>query len=76
VARLRELRTTIDETFKTNLAAGKPAKADSDGPGHAAAMALDADNATYWAPADGVLKASLEIDLGQRSRSTAPCFRK
>jgi alpha-L-fucosidase len=65
VARLRELRATIDETFKTNLASGKSATASSEAAGHAAAMALDGDSATYWTPADGTVQASLEIDLGQ-----------
>lgn len=65
IARLRELRATIDETFKTNIAAGKPVKASSVAPGHAAEMAVDGDGSTYWTPADCVIQASLEIDLGQ-----------
>ena len=65
VARLRELRAALDETFKTNLAAGKPATASSAAAGHAAAMAVDGDGDTYWTPADGAIQASLEIDLGR-----------
>ena len=64
VARLRELRAALDETFKTNLAAGKPATASSAAAEHAAAMAVDGDGATYWTPADGVSRA-------HRSKSTS-----
>ena len=65
VARLRELRAAIDETFKTNLAAGKQIKATSAAADHKAEMALDGKLDTYWAPADGTIQASLEINLGQ-----------
>ncbi len=65
VARLHELRATLDETFRTNLAAGKSARASSAAAGHDAAMAVDGNGVTYWTPADGVIQASLEIDLGQ-----------
>ena len=65
VARLKELRTVVDETFKTNLAAGKPIRATSAAAEHAAEMAVDADGGTYWTPADGAIQASLEIDLRQ-----------
>jgi len=64
VARLRQLREVIDKTFKTNLAAGKPVKADSFQSGHPAEKITDGDQRTYWAAADGVLQATLEIDLG------------
>ncbi|MEN6452570.1 MAG: alpha-L-fucosidase [Thermoguttaceae bacterium] len=65
VARLRELRVALDNTFKTNLAAGKSVVASSAAAGHDAAMAVDGNGETYWTPADGVVQASLEIDLGQ-----------
>ena len=55
----------LDETFKTNLAAGKPATASSAAAGHAAAVAVDGNGDTYWTPADGTIQASLEIDLGR-----------
>lgn len=64
VARLRELRAVLDDTFKTNLAAGKPVKADSAQPGHAPEAVTDEDPATYWTPEEGRTKGSLEIDLG------------
>ncbi len=71
VARVRELRSVLDETFKTNLATGKPATASSAGGVHTAEMAVDGKDDTYWTPADGVVPthgvnaASLEIDLGR-----------
>lgn len=64
VARLRELRQVIDETFKTNLAAGKPVKADSTRAGFEAASIVDGKGDTYWTTPEGVIKAVLEIDLG------------
>ena len=64
VARLKELRAVLDETFKTNFAAGKPAKADSAAEGHAAAAAVDGKGDTYWTPAGDVTTGALEIDLG------------
>lgn len=65
VARLRELRAVLDETFKTNLATGRPAKADRARGGHTAEMAVDGDGDTYWTTPEGVIEASLEIDLGR-----------
>lgn len=65
VARLRELRATLDETFRTNLAAGKPASASSAVAGHTATMAVDGDSTTYWTPANGVTQSAIEVDLGQ-----------
>jgi len=64
VARLRDLRTALDETFKTNLAAGKAAKASSAAGDHAADKAVDGNGATYWTPADGATTGWLEVDLG------------
>ncbi len=64
VARLRELRAVLDDTFKTNLAAGKPVKADSAQAGHGAEAVTDENPATYWTPDEGRTTGSLEIDLG------------
>jgi alpha-L-fucosidase len=64
-ARLRQLRAVLDETFKTNLAAGKPATADSTrDEKHAAGTITDGNPDTWWTPREGVIQASLEIDLG------------
>ena len=47
------------------MAAGKPAVASSAAAGHAAASAVDGNGDTYWTPADGTIRPSLEIDLGR-----------
>ncbi len=66
VARLREMRQVLDETFKTNLAAGRPAKATStQDEQHPATAITDGKPDTYWAAAEGVTQASIEIDLGR-----------
>jgi alpha-L-fucosidase len=64
VARLRELRAVLDDTFKTNMAACKPVKADNTRAGHSPAMITDEDPTTYWTPDEGRTTGSLEIDLG------------
>jgi alpha-L-fucosidase len=64
VARLRELRAALEGTFKTNLAAGKAAKASSAAGDHTADKALDGSGATFWTPADGAATGWLEVDLG------------
>ena len=67
-ARLREFRRVIEATFANDLARGRPATA-SNVRGKAAAYgpdkALDGNKETYWATDDGVLAASLEVDLGE-----------
>jgi alpha-L-fucosidase len=68
VARLKELRAVLDETLKTNLAAGKPVRASNvrgSDPAHAGDKITDGQPATYWTTDDGVPQASLEIDLGR-----------
>jgi alpha-L-fucosidase len=64
VQRLREFRAALDETFKTNLAAGKKATASSTHSStHSPAKLTDGDATSYWAPARNET-ASVEIDLG------------
>jgi alpha-L-fucosidase len=63
--RLRDLRKVLDETFKTNLARGKPAKASSVGGDHGAAHALDGDPSTYWTTDGDAATGTLEVDLGE-----------
>jgi alpha-L-fucosidase len=65
VARLRELRATLDETFQTNLAAGKSATTETQAEGHAAAAAVDGNPDTYWTTPDGTTTGTIEINLGQ-----------
>lgn len=66
--RLVELRKVLDVTFRRNLIAGSVAKAGSVRASDSecgAEKAVDGDPATFWAPEDGVLPASIEIDLGR-----------
>ncbi len=65
VARLRELRATLDETFRTNLAAGTPGTATPEVAGHGAGAAVDGKPDTYWTTPEGTTTGSIEIDLGQ-----------
>jgi len=65
VARLRELRAVLDETFRTDLAAGKAAKASNARSGHPAGKITDGDTKTHWTTDDGVVQAWLEVDLGK-----------
>ncbi|MBN2311044.1 MAG: alpha-L-fucosidase [Candidatus Hydrogenedentes bacterium] len=67
VARLQELRRYLDAASADNLAAGKTASADNARGGDARfapANALDGRKDTYWATDDGVIEATLEVDLG------------
>ena len=64
VARIRELRSVLDATYKTNLALGAKVTAAGD-PAHSAQLAVDGDPATGWAAAEGATSPCLEIDLGQ-----------
>jgi len=70
VARLREFRQVLDETFAVNLAEGKPVEADRHrrfdmkfAPGNI----VDGDPDSYWATEDEIRGATLEIDLGQET---------
>ncbi len=64
-ARLRELRNLLDRTFRTDLAAGARASANSAAARHGAGAVVDGDNGTWWEPADGDLPAVIELDLGE-----------
>ncbi|NLG50803.1 MAG: alpha-L-fucosidase [Chloroflexi bacterium] len=66
--RLRELRQTLDETFRVNLAQGKRARASNTRGAlqeFAPERALDGDPRTYWTTDPDVTQASIEFDLGQ-----------
>jgi alpha-L-fucosidase len=68
VARLAEFRSVIDETFRTNLAAGKAASADNvraGGKAHSADQVVDGDRGTYWITEEGVTQAAITLDLGE-----------
>ena len=63
-ARLKEFRKVLDETFKINLARGRPITATSAAGDHAAARAVDGSGETWWQAADGTSDGVLTIDLG------------
>jgi alpha-L-fucosidase len=68
VKALQGWRQMLDREFKTNLAAGAKAKADSyrgNASAYAASMVTDGDKETYWATDDEVTTGTLEIDLGK-----------
>jgi alpha-L-fucosidase len=63
-ARLVEFRAALDETFKTNLAAGSGVSADNVREGkdeYSAAKVVDGDDTTYWATDKGMTSATLEV---------------
>ncbi len=67
-ARLAEFRAVIDDTFKTNLATGAAASASNvrdNSPDYAAANVIDGNRRTHWATDDGVIQATLTVDLGR-----------
>jgi alpha-L-fucosidase len=66
VAALEEFRSVLDETFRTNLAAGQKAGADNVRLNHLKfdpGNCLDGDEETYWACDDNIRSAGLEISL-------------
>ena len=60
---LRGMRTILDQTFKTNLAAGATILASSDQPGHPAASVTEKSSNRYWIAAEGALSALLEVRM-------------
>ncbi|HEX3697603.1 MAG TPA: alpha-L-fucosidase [Polyangia bacterium] len=67
VAELTQFGADIRDIYRQNLAAARPAVADSvfkGVPVHAAALAVDGSPDTYWAAGQGTTSARLEIDLG------------
>lgn len=64
VQRLVELRETLDQTFETDLAEGRPVSAtDVRGDAFAPENLTDADPATYWATSDETRSAEVVIGL-------------
>ncbi len=68
VQALKGWRALIDKEFKTNLAAGAKAEANSfrgSSDIYAASMVTDGNKDTYWSTDDDVKTASIEIELGE-----------
>ena len=63
-ARLKELRAVLDETFQTNLAAGRPVTAAKTRDGFSPAAITDGKGDTFWTTPEDVVTASFEVDLG------------
>lgn len=69
-ARFADFKSIIDETFKTNLAAGTPVRASgvwSINKCFAATNITDNNNETYWAAGEKDSSAVLEIELPQKT---------
>jgi alpha-L-fucosidase len=67
LARMKEFKSALDQTFSKDLAAGKKIAASNvrgNDPKFAAENLLDGKNETYWATDDNVTNASVEVDLG------------
>src|SRR4029079_6457473 len=67
VAALNQLGPAIAALYRTNVAAGQAATADSvfdDLAAYAAASAVDGKTDTFWAAAAGQTSARIEVDLG------------
>jgi len=67
VASLSQLSAAVDELYRTNLAAGRSATADSvfgTGPTYSAMSAVDGKLDSFWAAAVGATSGRLEVDLG------------
>jgi alpha-L-fucosidase len=67
---LKEFRQIIDESYKTNLAAGKKVSASNfrlKNPYFSPDNITDQNNETYWATDDGVISPELEIDLNEKT---------
>jgi alpha-L-fucosidase len=67
VAEMDQYGAAIRAIYQSNVAAARPALADSvfkDAPSHAAALAVDGKIDTFWAAGEGKTSARLELDLG------------
>lgn len=70
VDRINEFGEAIKNTFKTNLvkSSGVTFKASSvrgNDTAYSPSLVSDGNDDTYWAPADGEIKGSIEVDLGK-----------
>jgi len=68
VAAIDQFGVAIRSIYQSNLAAARPALADSvfkNEAGRAASMAVDGKLDTFWAAGEGTISARLELDLGE-----------
>ena len=66
-ARMTELGKVLGATFEDNLAASAETTASAlrgNGPDYAASNTVDDNPHSYWMTDDGVMEASIELDLG------------
>ncbi len=68
VSRLAELNARLESIFTTDFAAARPSTASSSHEQHPPSACVDGRNDTFWAPADGAARGSVEIDLGAPAR--------
>lgn len=64
-AALVEFKKMRDEFFKTNLALNATVTASSQRKGFTPAALTDGSRTTHWAPANGKVSCSIELDLGK-----------
>jgi alpha-L-fucosidase len=65
---LAGMRRILDETFKTDFAAGAKVKASAERKGHGAAFLVDGDHQTFWTADEAVEQATLELDLRKEKK--------
>jgi alpha-L-fucosidase len=62
---LAGMRRILDETFRTDFAAGAKIKASNERKDHGANFSVDHDSRTFWTAEEGTEAATLEIELRQ-----------
>lgn len=66
-ARLMEARRMLEQHFAVDLAAGRPASADSErGRKYRAGRTTDGDPESFWAPAAGQTAGEVVLELGRK----------
>ena len=63
---LQGMRKILDQTFRTNLAAGATIVASNEKPGHKASSLIELHPTGYWTTNDGVESASIEFQLPKK----------
>lgn len=79
VERLREFRDAVDAIFDRNLATGAKTVAGSvrgESSSYGPDRVLDGDMETYWAPAAGKSKGTIELDFGEPIGFNVVCLQE